>query len=335
MRITEDIRHQIAQELLNDLRGRTDGRHLNILVETCPVCHKNGYKFGIYIGETTANKTFGSCHCFKCGKSCRTLAETLELIGREDLLPKETEDLKGGLTNLSLFDDEIDDHLTEVELPKGYKRCYQNRYLASRGFNADDYQYFECGTNRSMDWRLKDYVIFPIINNGIIAGYVSRHTWSKDEIDEYNDTHRRKIRRYVNSTDNEFGKLLYNYDSIEKYKTDTVILVEGVFDVIALVRKMELYDNHRVVPVCTFGKKISTAQIFRLQQKEIETVVIAYDADAVETTGKVALRLDEYFDTYVADLSNVNGKDFDEMTEWEIYEVFANHLKNVREFNIE
>ena len=335
MRITEDLRHEIAQELLNDLGGRTDGKRANILVNECPSCHKTGYKFGIYIGENTATKIFGSSHCFKCGKSCRTLSETLELVGREDLMPKETEDLGGGLTGLSLYDEnEIDDELVEVDMPKGYKRCYRNDYLASRGFCVDDYTYFECGTNRHLDWRLEDYVIFPIINNGIRAGYVSRHIWDKDEIDEYNATHKRKIRRYVNSTENEFGKLLYNYDSIIKYKTDTAIIVEGVFDVIALVRKMELYENQRIVPVCTFGKKISQAQIYKLQEKGIETVVVAYDADAFETTGKVAMVLDEYFDTYVADLSCAGGKDFDEMTAQQVYEVFANNIKNVREFNI-
>lgn len=50
-------------------------------------------------------------------------------------------------------------------------------------------------------------------------------------------------------------KLLYNYDTIIEGETDTVILVEGVFDVIALTRKLELYDNQRVAVVATFGKK--------------------------------------------------------------------------------
>lgn len=73
--------------------------------------------------------------------------------------------------------------------------------------------------------------------------------------------------RYRNSTENDFVKLLYNYDSIIEDETDTVILVEGVFDVIALTRKLNLYNNPSVAVVATFGKKISDTQIYKLQAK--------------------------------------------------------------------
>lgn len=89
---------------------------------------------------------------------------------------------------------------------------------------------------------------------------MARHTWSKEAIDQYNQTAKRngkyQIRRYNNSTDNDFVKLLYNYDAVIEDETDTVIIVEGVFDVIALTRKLELYDNTRVAVVATFGKNI-------------------------------------------------------------------------------
>lgn len=38
-------------------------------------------------------------------------------------------------------------------------------------------------------------------------------------------------------------------------ETDTVILAEGIFDVIALTRRLELYDNSHVAAVATFGRK--------------------------------------------------------------------------------
>ena len=46
--------------------------------------------------------------------------------------------------------------------------------------------------------------------------------------------------RYRNSTENDFVKLLYNYDAVKEDETDTVIIVEGVFDAIALTRKLNL-----------------------------------------------------------------------------------------------
>ena len=112
-------------------------------------------------------------------------------------------------------------------------------------------------------------------------------------------------------------------------------MCEGAFDVIALTRKLDLYENHQIVPVATFGKKISEVQIYKLQEKGVEQVVLGYDADAKDTTGRVAMQLDNYFDVYIADLDYANGKDWDEMGEEDICKVFANNLKTIREFNLE
>lgn len=157
---------------------------------------------------------------------------------------------------------------------------------------------------------------------------------SKDEIEEFNETHRYKILRYKNSTENEFSKLLYNYDAIVPYETSTVILCEGAFDVIALNRKLELYDNPMVKPVATFGKKCSDVQMYKLQAKGVEQVVIGYDSDARETISKVAAQLEKYFDVLIADIPDGIGKDWDEMSVEDIYDVFANNLKTIAEFNL-
>ena len=174
-------------------------------------------------------------------------------------------------------------------------------------------------------------MLLEIRDAGRLVGFVGRHIWDKEDIDDYNSTHRYQIRRYNNSIENGFGKLLYNFDAIKQYKTRTVILCEGAFDVIALTRKLELYDRQDIVPVATFGKKISEVQIYKLQSKGVEQVVLGYDADARETTGHVAMQLDEYFDVYIADLNMANGKDWDEMDDDDIYEVFAKGLRTVRD----
>lgn len=336
MELSVELQHQIADELLADLNGKLDGGRRNILVQHCPFCGKDNYKFGIYIGPTTGSKTFGACNCYHCNRKCRNLKSTLEALGRMDLMPKETADLKSELVKeINLFeDDEVDDGLVEISMPKGYKRCFKNAYLKSRGFIADDFEYFPCGTNRNIDIKFADYVLLEIRDASRLVGFVGRHTWSKEDIDEYNARHRYQIRRYNNSIDNGFGKLLYNYDAIKPYETQTVILCEGAFDAIALTRKLDLYENHDIVPVATFGKKISEVQIYKLQAKGVEQIVLGYDADAKDTTSKVAMQLDNYFDVYIADLDYANGKDWDEMSDERIYDIFANNLKTVREFNL-
>lgn len=342
MEYSKQEREFLIQELSIELNAKLDGSGKNLVASVCPYCGHTGGKFGVYVGkETDRKKTFMS-HCFSCGHSNRTLEQLLKDINREDLILTPTFDFNElNDTEDELFsleeEDEIDDSLSIVELPDDYKRCFKNRYLKTRGFNYDDYEYFPVGTTRGLNFKFDNYVIFPIIDGGDIVGYVSRHTWSKQDIDEYNAKARRngkfQIMRYKNSVENDFVKLLYNYDSVVEDETDTVILVEGVFDCIALTRKLELYDNHRIAICATFGKKISNIQIFKLQSKGVRTIVIGYDGDAVAAIQKTAEELNEYFDVYIADIENPT-QDFDSMDFWEIYDTLADNLKTPIEYKL-
>jgi DNA primase len=338
--LTRDEQENIVKELTVELHAKIDGSRKNLLVPVCPHCGKGGSKFGIYIGENIGRKKTFMSHCFKCGQTTTTLDQLLTLIGRTDLIPDEHIDFEPLEIPAfySIEDEEIDCDLDIVEMPDGWKRCYRNAYLNKRGFTYDDYDMFPVGTTRGLNFKFDDYVVFPIIDSGDVVGYVGRHTWSKDEIDSYNDKQRRKgkyeIRRYNNSIDNNFVKLLYNYDNVIDGKTDTVILCEGVFDVIALVRKLNLYDNPTIVPVATFGKKISQAQIYKLQSKGVRTIVVGWDSDATAAINKAAEELNEYFDTFVAKIDS-DGKDWDDMDFWDVYDTFAYNLKTPREYKLQ
>lgn len=337
--IAPEIRKEIADELMAHFNGKLDGSRRNILVSVCPFCGHSGYKYGIYVGEDIGRKKFGSSNCFYCNRKFRTLEKTLSAIGRLDLMPKETVELDNDVEDLTFdFEEEIDDDLVEIEMPKGYKRCKNNTYLKSRGWNTDDYIYFPVGTNRGVEYKYDGYVLLEVIDSGRTVGFVGRSVLSKEEIERRNLRRSRPIMRYKNSFEedgNGFSKMLYNYDSVIPMETVSVILCEGPFDVVGLNRKLELYDNHLIVPVATFGKKISDEQIYKLQKKGVEQVVIGYDNDAKETTAKIAVELDKYFDVLVADIPDGIGKDWDEMDVADIYDVFANNLKTVTEFNLE
>lgn len=329
----------LIEELTNELHAKLDGGRRNLIVPTCPYCGKTGGKFGIYVGKEIGRKKLFTSHCFSCGHTTRNINQLLEDIGRDDLKVSEYINFEPipvpGLFGIE--DNEIDDELKAVAMPEGWKRCYKNAYLRSRGFMFDDYEYFPVGTTRGMNWKFDNYVVFPIIDNANIVGYVSRHIWSKQAIDEYNNSakanNKYQIRRYNNSLDNDFVKLLYNYDAVIEGETDTVIIVEGIFDVIALVRKLELYDNHRIAVCATFGKKISDAQIYKLQSKGVTDIVLGYDADASEAIVTTAEKLDKYFNVLIAKIDS-DGKDFDEMDFWDIYDTFAFNLKTPIEFQL-
>jgi DNA primase len=339
MYISREDREFLIKELSVELHAKPDGGNKNLIVPVCPYCGKTGGKFGIYIAKETERKKLFMSHCFSCNHTTKDINQLLDDIGRPDLKLEETVSFQPLEIPdfFKLKEDEIDDELSIVEMPDGWKRCFRNNYLKARGFNADDFDYFPVGTTRGLNFKFDDYVVFPIIDSGDIVGYVSRHIWSKADIDEYNKKAKRngkyEIRRYNNSTENDFVKLLYNYDAVIEDETDTVIIVEGVFDVIALTRKLELYDNKRVAVVATFGKKISSVQIWKLQSKGVKTVVLGYDGDAVEAAKSASSQLNEYFDVFVACISDPKA-DFDSMDFWEIYDVFTQSLKTPIEYKL-
>jgi DNA primase len=339
MYIDREDKEFLIKELSIELHAKPDGGNKNLIVPTCIYCGKTGGKLGIYIGKETERKKLFYTHCFSCHHTTKDINQLLDDIGRPDLKLIETASFQP-LEIPSFFrleENEIDDELMVVKMPDGWKRCFRNRYLRSRGFTADDYDYFPVGTTRGLNFKFDDYAVFPIIDAGDIVGYISRHIWSKADINEYNKKARRngkyEIRRYNNSIENDFIKLLYNYDAVIEDETDTVIIVEGVFDVIALTRKLELYDNRRVAAVATFGKKISNTQIWKLQSKGVKTVILGYDGDAVEAINTAALQLNEYFDVFVAYIENPDA-DFDSMDFWEIYDVFTQSLRTPIEYKL-
>jgi DNA primase len=280
-------------------------------------------------------------HCFSCGYSTKTLDRLLALINREDLRITPVARIETGLDINALLppsmDVEIDDSLSVIPLPQHYRRCFSHEYLKKRGFTFDDYEYFPSGTTGERNPRYNGYVIFPILDEGDTVGYVARHTLSKEEIDSHNRKAKMqggyRILRFRNSTENDFVKLLYNYDSVITDETETVILCEGIFDVVALTRKLDLYDNRQTAVVATFGKKISHIQAYKLQSKGVKTVTVAYDGDAVEAIKKTATELQPYFRVKIAAIDDPE-KDWEDLPEAETRWIFEKKLINPLDYRI-
>lgn len=126
MIITPEMQQSIREELLYDLGGKMDGSRRNILVPNCPFCGHDGFKYGIYVGNNVGKKRFGMSNCYHCNRRFGSLKETLKALDREDLIPAETAVLDDSETDISaMLDDEIDDDLVEITMPRGYKRCYK------------------------------------------------------------------------------------------------------------------------------------------------------------------------------------------------------------------
>ena len=335
--ISADDKKIIVESIALEFHGQYDGAKKNLICD-CPFCGKRA-KFGLYVGPETEKKKVLSSHCFSCGVSFKDVNFMLMKIGRVDLMIKATASLDEKLDDTLFVLDkevEIDDSLDIVELPDFYRRVFKHSYLSMRGFCFDDFDYFPVGITAGLNWRFDDYVIFPIVDEGDCVGYVARHLWSKGMIDDHNRKAKRRgeylIRRFNNSIENGFSKLLYNYDSVVKGKTDTVIVAEGIFDVVAINRKLDLYDREDISVVATFGKKFSLVQIYKLQQKGVKTIVLAYDGDAVNAIKMIAAELLVYFNVMIADITDTS-KDWDDLDECEVRGVFDN-LKSVIQYKL-
>lgn len=279
--------------------ARLDRRKKN-LIGDCPQCGEN--EFGISLDT---NHQFG---CFRKNK-CGYVGNIFTLI--KDLKRYDLLSINQVITNiaklenkirLNYAEEELDLTLPKVMLPIGWKRIYEDEYMASRGFT--EFETFKVGRTMIDPLFRKNYVIFPIEEVGECKGYVGRHIKEKKEIDKLNDQYKeqglnRRVLRYRNST-TDFGKLLYSYEHIIPGKTKTIIAVEGMFDVFNVVRKLDLFNQDEIKCNGTFKCDTSAEQKYKWKAAGIENLILMYDPDVVNQIKKNALELENDFDVYVA-----------------------------------
>lgn len=211
--------------------------------------------------------------------------------------------------------------LPEVKMPVGWRVLRNsNPYLLNRGITPELCERYKFGSTKMLR-KYDNYVLIPIYDGGKIRGYIGRYG-SKRVPDG-------KL-RYNNSIGTQFAQLLFGYDDITE-NTATVILVEGIFDKIAVDKVLRLWESEEVKCVCTFGKKISAEQIEKLKVKGVSRVILLYDFDAIKDIKRYGIELENHF---VTSITYTTKKDIDECTAEEALAVFAN-LKRPREFNVD
>jgi len=279
----------------------------------CPWCGKGDEHLGIRFNTPTAKyNNHISFHCFKCDEKGGEF-KLLRAIGQANIIKDgEYIDHSKKLEKRVVVMDV--DHSKKINLkspkriaPIGFKRIDYCDYLDSRGFEPWQYELYNVGKT-SLDYRLKDYVIFLIKEKGIIKGNVSRSIKSKEWIKSFNENvktfnkkrppgEKKKLKylRYRND-EAEFDKLLMGIDEVNK-GTKVAILVEGIMDKANVDKLLKLNLDSSVKCLCTFGKKISDEQILKLREwgLNISTIILIYDPDAVEDSKTEGYRLKQVF----------------------------------------
>nr|DAP15225.1 MAG TPA: DNA directed DNA polymerase [Caudoviricetes sp.] len=308
----------ISDDDLKDLLINPKPTRSGQYIADCPLCGKEQH---FYISRKTQMWDCKKCHEYgSIYKLLRLLDKTYLLAGSTIEEKERIESIREMMQELVSNDDTELSELPVKKMPVGWKvSAKSTKYLLSRGITPEDCKHYNIGAT-DMFRKYENYVLIPVYDGGEIRGFLGRYGARKVPDNKL---------RYNNSIGTEFAELLFGYDEITD-NTSTVILVEGVFDKIAVDKVLHLWDGEEVKCVCTFGKKISDKQIKKLMLKGVTNVILLYDFDAVKEIKKYGLELEKYFVTSITYTSD--KKDIDECSEDEALEVFT-HLMKPRDFN--
>lgn len=161
-------------------------------------------------------------------------------------------------------------------------------------------------------------IIIPIYEDNECKGYVARDYTGNSNL------------RYYIPESWYISKWTFNIDNIDPDPKKKVIVVEGVFDAMYLTEKG--YTN----VISILGIKLSIFRVESLLRRGIKNLVLCLDKDektmaGQEATKRIIAKMKGIFNIWTVDLPQ--GKDTDECTEEELFNVFSN-LKSHNENKI-
>lgn len=296
--------------LINPKRGSS-----NHFICDCLFCGKEKH---FYIQKFTQ-----LWDCKKCGESGNInkllfkLNKTYLLQGKRIFLKTKLEKISNLIVEMS--EEEVDYSLPQIKMPAGFKPFkVENSYLKGRNFDLKHYKFWGVGETKILN-KFKNYVIFPVKHLGVNVGYIARSILKKDELDELKKKGV-EIPRYQNSKFADFSKMLLGFDEVDS-ETNTLFLVEGLFDKYSLDKNLKLYNQSDFKACCTYGKSISDRQIDLIRTTNVKNVILIQDPDAVPETRKSSHKLSIYFNTLVGFSGD---KDLGDSSRIEIDEILNN-----------
>jgi len=213
-------------------------------------------------------------------------------------------------------------------MPMGFRRLHYSDYLDGRGFTSEQYDIFGVGMT-DLHPKFRDhYILFSVVEEGIVVGYLGRYMASKEEI-EILEASGSEVFRYRNSS-SDFAKLLAGIDEVTE-DTESVIFVEGIMDKAGNDRNLRLYESPKVKCLCTFGSKFSIEQLAKVYRKGVRNIILQYDPDAVKKIKRNIGLACRYFSVRAAICPQ--GKDPGDMSQEEATASISN-LLNPIEFSL-
>jgi DNA primase len=283
-----DITEWLEAQGLDYRRSRgSSGEQLN--VKECPSCGNSKWK-------TYLNADSGLGNCFVCdtkynkwkfitavmggAPTSKVIASIDEFVGGRAWRPKRTRIA------------EVNE--TTVELPESYVLPHRGRnmaYLDDRGVDSSLAEFFHlrfCNVGYYRykirgDWHFMPFdgrIIIPVFDlDGNLVTFQGRDVTGTAE------------RKYLFPPGiAAAGTQLYNAHNVV-YGTESVVVGEGAFDVIAIKKAFDADSSLKdVIPIGTFGKHLSwggeetqQAKFHKLRERGVRTVTIMWDGEIAAT----------------------------------------------------
>ncbi len=266
----------------------------------CPSCLENDYKCYVHI-----EKKVWWCH--KCEFSTRS-ADVFDFVAKTESISRYQATLKLFHQYKDYTPDYMGDLFSDAPaapakaplklavLPPCTHTIYQGSlvrdgaapylaYLLARGLTEKEVKAIStmfCIKSPIGEDDISKRVVWPVYSgDGLLVSWLSR---------DITDKHPTK---YKNAKNSDISKALWPNVTP---KTAMAVLVEGLLDALAMRRLG--YDVY-----CTFGKKVSEAQVLLLQEYGIKEIVLFWDKKDAKKQMQAAVEfLSSRFNTCVADL---------------------------------
>lgn len=282
---------------------------------SCPYCGKTD-RFGFLF-----LKDGGVVHCFKCDTR-DSIFNYLKIVGRSDLIEHQKQtSIFNPISRFSLRKSEESEEvgLSLIKVPIGSKNIKNSAYLEGRNFNKYHYDLFKpfIVDNIIFD-KYEGYVFFRIFQEGILIAWLARSKkskeWHKRNLIDFKAGRSELRLRYENSRGSDFNNMVGGIDEITN-ETETVIIVEGIFDKVNVDTLLQLNETPEIKCVFTFGNKVGENQIKLIKRKGVKNIVLMYDPKTEKESAEYGLKLSKHFDTKIAVLKDKDPGEicFDEL----------------------
>lgn len=258
---------------------KSGGTH-EIRVQNCPNCGNSKYKLYVNVEKQR-------WICYVCdwgrhqGDVCTLLAAisgrpkgAIQIELAKSVRPAPKPDTFAAKLSEAFFppSQEPPEEVQEVVLPgeDSFTGIISGRvrdYAYTRGLTDRDLEFYEFRAATKLRRYSGPFLVFPVFMQDIPVAWQGRRIVNREP-------------KYVSSDDisDWLWPMPEDHDS-----SDLIILVEGVFDALALLK----YDYPAC---CTFGKKISKRQLRHLQRHRVLELAFAWDAHEVTAIEREARR---------------------------------------------